>query len=149
MQRESSCPRSCSRRTAKSPPTCCLRCESTWSNFEEDLMPKLILIKHAKPLVDPTQSAELWNLSDEGREQARMLAAQLAPYQPAVVVSSQEPKAIETAEIVARELKIPNESAPDLHEHDRRNVPHMRSGEFISHIELFFRRPDEVVLGQE
>jgi broad specificity phosphatase PhoE len=112
-------------------------------------MRKLILIKHARPLVDPSKSSELWQLSDEGREQAKALAAKIAPHAPAIVVSSDEPKAIETAAILAEELNVQTESAADLHEHDRSNVPHMRSGEFISHVELFFRRPGERVLGRE
>ena len=112
-------------------------------------MRKLILIKHARPLVDPAKSSELWTLSDQGREQARALAGELAAMQPAIVVSSEEPKAVETAQILAEELKLPIEQHADLREHDRRNVPHMRSGEFISHVELFFRRPDELNLGDE
>jgi broad specificity phosphatase PhoE len=112
-------------------------------------MRKLILIKHARPLVDPTKSSELWPLSDEGREQAKALAAKIREYQPAVVVSSEEAKANETAQILAKELQIAHETAADLHEHDRSNVPHMRSGEFISHVEVFFRRPEERVLGRE
>jgi broad specificity phosphatase PhoE len=112
-------------------------------------MPELILIKHAKPLVDPAKSSELWKLSDEGRAQAKSLAKLIAEHRPAKLFSSEEPKAIETAEIVSRELNVPRETAPDLHEHDRRNVPHMRSGEFISHVELFFRRPNELLLGKE
>src|SRR5437764_1217197 len=31
-------------------------------------MRKLLLIKHASPLVDPTKSSELWRLSDKGKE---------------------------------------------------------------------------------
>ena len=112
-------------------------------------MRKLILIKHARPLVDPSKSSDLWDLSDEGREQAKGLASKIAPYQPAIIVSSEEPKAVQTAEIIAGDLKIKAASAPDLHEHDRSNVPHMRSGEFISHVELFFRKPNERVLGRE
>jgi broad specificity phosphatase PhoE len=112
-------------------------------------MRNLILIKHARPLVDPTKSSELWPLSDEGREQAKALAAKIREYQPAVVVSSEEAKAAQTAQILAGELNIAHETAADLHEHDRSNVPHMRSGEFISHVEVFFRRPDERVLGKE
>ena len=112
-------------------------------------MRKLILIKHAKPLVDPAKPSQLWNLSDDGRQQARALAGQVAPLEPAIIISSDEPKAIETAQILADELKLPTEAAPDLHEHDRSNVPHMRSGEFISHVELFFRRPNDLVLGRE
>jgi broad specificity phosphatase PhoE len=112
-------------------------------------MPKLLLIKHAKPLVDPTKSSELWKLSDEGRDQARLLVQQLSSYQPSLIVFSDEPKASETAAIVGTELNIPTEPHKDLHEHDRHNVPHMRSGEFISHVELFFRKPHELVLGHE
>src|SRR4051794_15258843 len=102
-------------------------------------MPKLILIKHARPLVDPAKSSELWTLSEEGRAQAKALATVLAPYQPTVAISSDEPKAAETAAILAKDLNIPTETSADLREHERRNVPHMRSGEFISHVELFFR----------
>ena len=112
-------------------------------------MRKLILIKHARPLVDPATPSDLWKLSEEGRAQSLTLASQLATHQPTVIVSSDEPKAIETAQIVATELKIPTESAADLREHNRSNVPHMRSGEFISHVELFFRKPNERVLGKE
>ena len=112
-------------------------------------MPTLLLVKHAKPLVDPAQSSELWKLSDEGRAGAQKLADVLAPYNVSIVISSTEPKAIETAQILAAALNIPTEPHDDLHEHDRSNVPHMRSGEFISHVELFFRRPTERVLGRE
>ena len=112
-------------------------------------MRKLILIKHAKPLVDPAKRSELWTLSEEGREQAKLLAPLVAPLAPAIVASSEEPKALETAQILASGLGISVESMPDLHEHDRSNVPHMRSGEFISHVEVFFRKPTERVLGRE
>jgi broad specificity phosphatase PhoE len=112
-------------------------------------MSKLILIKHAKPLVDSQKPAESWKLSDDGRSAARLLAMQLTSQGLSIVVSSDEPKASETAQILASELKLSAQSHPDLHEHDRSNVPHMRSGEFISHVELLFRRPHEVVLGQE
>ncbi|HEX3357767.1 MAG TPA: histidine phosphatase family protein [Tepidisphaeraceae bacterium] len=112
-------------------------------------MRNLILIKHAKPLIDPQKSSELWRLSLEGREQAKSLASAIAAYQPTVILSSEEPKATETARILAKELNLPAKSTPDLHEHDRSNVPHMRSGEFISNVELFFRSPDRLVLGKE
>jgi broad specificity phosphatase PhoE len=112
-------------------------------------MAKLILIKHAPPLVDPARPAHRWALSEAGREKCKMLARQLAPHALARMVSSEEPKAAHTAEIVALQLDIPWETAPGLHEHDRANVPHMRSAEFISMMELFFRKPDELVLGKE
>lgn len=112
-------------------------------------MPKLILIKHAAPEVVPGVPSEKWQLSERGRASCGPLAELIRPHQPQVIVSSTEPKAIETAEIVAKQLELKAQTATDLHEHDRRNVPHMRSGEFISALELFFRRPDELVLGKE
>jgi broad specificity phosphatase PhoE len=112
-------------------------------------MRKLILVKHAPPLVMPDMPSEKWALSDKGRGLCIPLADALAPHSPAVIVSSEEPKAAETAQLVAERLGIPWRTAADLHEHDRSNVPHMRSGEFISMVEVFFRKPNELVLGRE
>ena len=112
-------------------------------------MRKLILIKHASPLVIPGAPAQEWKLSDKGKESCIPLAEGLREHAPAVIVASEEPKARETAEIIALRLGIRFEAAPNLHEHDRSNVPHMRSGEFISHMEVFFRKRHERVLGRE
>lgn len=109
----------------------------------------LYLIKHAKPLVNPSQLPELWKLSSEGVEASKHLASVLQVAGIARVYCSEEVKAIETAEVIAKELNLSHETRPDLHEHDRSNVPHMRSGEFISHMEVFYRRPDERILGKE
>ena len=112
-------------------------------------MRKLILIKHASPLVIPGAPPEKWKLSDKGRESCGPLAEAIRPHAPAIIVASEEPKATETAEIIGRSLGVAAETATGLHEHDRSNVPHMRSGEFISHMEVFFRKPTERVLGRE
>jgi broad specificity phosphatase PhoE len=111
--------------------------------------PKLILIKHAPPEVVPGVPPERWTLSAKGRELCVPLAERLAAYLPSVIVASEEPKAAETARLVAERLNVPWRTAPGLHEHDRSNVPHMRSGEFISMVELFFRKPADLVLGRE
>lgn len=112
-------------------------------------MRKLILVKHASPEVVPGVPPEKWSLSEKGRALCAPLADRLAPHQPAAIVSSEEPKATQTAQLVADRLGVPWRTAPGLHEHDRGNVPHMRSGEFISMVELFFRKPAELVLGRE
>jgi broad specificity phosphatase PhoE len=120
-------------------------------NNEESTMNNrhLILIKHAAPLVDPAKSSDLWKLSEAGREQAGKLAEALRAQEIAAIVSSEEPKAKETAEILARALGVNVATSRELREHDRRNVPHMRSRDFISMVELFFRKPGERVLGSE
>ncbi len=112
-------------------------------------MPKLILIKHASPVVDPDQPPERWPLSDDGRGRAAKLAEQIKSLAPARIISSRETKAAQTAEVIASQLHLAFELADDLHEHDRSNVPHMPSRDFISMIELFFRKPHQLVLGLE
>jgi 2,3-bisphosphoglycerate-dependent phosphoglycerate mutase len=110
---------------------------------------KLILIKHAAPLVEPGKPSDQWGLSDAGRAACGPLAERLGVHQLSHIVSSEEPKARETAELLGKALNLPLSAAPGLHEHDRSNVPHLRSGEFISMMELMFRRPRDRVLGLE
>src|SRR4051812_1236089 len=115
-----------------------------WSSRRYDVWPmprQLILIKHAAPEVVPSVPSEQWHLSERGRASCGPLSEKLRPFNPGVIVSSTEPKAVETAELVAKHLNLTSQTAPDLHEHDRHDVPHMRSSEFISTMELFFRRP--------
>ena len=112
-------------------------------------MRRLILIKHARPQVDPRVASEQWTLGDEGRAGAARLAEKLRAYSFGRLVTSREPKAAETARLVGEALGRPVVEANDLFEHDRSNVPHMDSREFISMVALFFRQPDELVLGEE
>jgi broad specificity phosphatase PhoE len=112
-------------------------------------MPKLILIKHARPEIDPAIPAEEWILGPQGRESATRLADRLREYPFSQILSSSEPKALQTAQIVGHALDRPVEQVHDLYEHDRRDVPHMDSREFISLVALFFKQPDQLVLGNE
>jgi broad specificity phosphatase PhoE len=123
--------------------------QDQYPSTEFGALRKLILVKHAAPEVIPGLPPEQWTLSEKGRVACVPLADRLAGHELTRIVSSEEPKAAETARLVAERLNVPWRTAPGLHEHDRSNVPHMRSGEFISMMELFFRRPDELVLGRE
>jgi broad specificity phosphatase PhoE len=112
-------------------------------------MSKLILIKHAKPVVDPEIPSDEWGLGEEGRERAGKLVEVLRPHDIRELVSSDEPKAKQTAEVIAEAGGWGVRVVEDLHEHDRSNVPHMDSREFISAIAQFFRQPRRLVLGNE
>jgi len=112
-------------------------------------MQKIILIKHAEPQKDPSRPPDEWGLSEEGRRRCGALADRIAPLQPRVIVTSEEPKAVETGEILGGRLGVATRQAAGLQEHDRHNVPLMAPREFISYVELFFRRPSELVLGEE
>ena len=112
-------------------------------------MRKLILIKHAKPAVDEQIPSHEWGLSQEGRYACAPLAEALRAHDPAVIASSDEPKALETARLVGEALGKPVEELPDLREHDRSNVPMMRSRDFISTMALFFKDRTRLVCGRE
>ena len=112
-------------------------------------MPKLILIKHAKPVVNPEVPSDEWGLGDEGRERAAKLVGSLRQFKITELASSIEPKAKQTADIIASGLGCSLREVEGLHEHDRTNVPHMDTREFISAIAQFFRQPRRLVLGNE
>jgi broad specificity phosphatase PhoE len=112
-------------------------------------MRQLILVKHSLPEIVPEVSAAQWRLSEAGRRRCAPLAERLAHYCPAVIVASAEPKAHETAQIVAECLGLPCATAEGLHEHDRSNVAWSIADEFEASIEQFFARPAALVLGRE
>jgi broad specificity phosphatase PhoE len=112
-------------------------------------VPTLILVKHSLPEIDPTRPANQWHLSEAGRLRCTALAERLAFYRTDVIVSSLEPKAVETARSVATSLDVPFETAIDLHEHDRSNVPHMSADRFLKTAARLFDEPERVVFGAE
>ena len=65
------------------------------------------------------------------------------------MVSSGEPKAVETAEIAAERLGIGHSAYPGLHEHDRTGVPFLSDEEFGRAARNFFENPDRLVWGNE
>ncbi|MEE9591957.1 MAG: histidine phosphatase family protein [Thermoplasmata archaeon] len=78
-------------------------------------MAKVILVRHGHPLVegeDPRQ----WHLSDQGREIARALSREPIWEPVSTIYSSPEPKARETALVVAEERGLPVKVLEDLGE---------------------------------
>ncbi|MGD9101442.1 MAG: histidine phosphatase family protein [Anaerolineae bacterium] len=112
-------------------------------------MPKLILVRHSYPDIEPTRSANRWSLSETGRGRCKPLADKLAGYQLEIIVTSVEPKAVETGQIVADLLGKPCETAQGLHEHERRDVGFGSRERFESSVADFFAQPRELVFGEE
>lgn len=111
---------------------------------------RLILVKHSLPDIVAGVRASEWRLSDEGRRRCIPLAERLAVYQPTVIVASEEPKAVETGQIVAERLGLPFETAPGLHEHERPKVGHLGTHEqFVAQAIRLFEHPGELVFGSE
>ena len=109
----------------------------------------LILVRHSVPEIYGDRPANTWKLSEEGRLRAEHLAEELKSFAPDVIISSDEPKAKETAEIVASCLGLETQTLPDLHEHDRSNVPYLSHEAFQASIRTFFQEPDQLVFGNE
>jgi len=101
------------------------------------------------PVIEPAIPAREWRLSEEGQRRCRLLAGRLAKFNPQRIVSSLEPKAQETAQIVAETLGMPYESAAGLHEHLRSRVEHTSQEIFEALVRAFFEQPDQLVYGDE
>lgn len=109
----------------------------------------LILVKHSLPEVKENVPSRKWILSEEGRRRTRELAGKLASYQPELIISSVEPKARETASILAENLGLEFQEVEGLHEHDRSGSPYYPKDEFQNLIQEFFDKPSELVFGNE
>jgi broad specificity phosphatase PhoE len=109
----------------------------------------LIFFRHSLPVIDPATPAREWRLSEEGQRRCRLLAERLADFNPQRIVSSLEPKALETAQIVAETIGLPYESVEGLHEHVRSRTGHTSQEAFEASVKVFFEQPDQLVFGDE
>lgn len=109
----------------------------------------LLLVRHSSPELDPALPPEAWRLSDEGRARCAPLAARLAAYEPRLLLSSTEPKARETAELIGAELGLEVALSDGVRETARRTVPWLERDEFERGVRGLFERPDEIAFGEE
>jgi len=110
---------------------------------------RLILIKHSQPEIVPDVISHDWRLSETGRRQCCALAERLGAYRPARFVSSSEPKAAQTAAIVAELLRTPWEIAEGLQENDRTRLGPLSAEAYEATFAEFFAHPDRLVVGRE
>ena len=113
------------------------------------MAPRLVLVKHSHVDVVPGRPPRTWELSGEGRRRAAVLADRLAEFDAARVVSSVEPKAVETGEIVAQRLGVPSARVAGLHEQLRDTAPYLGAEDFEAAIAWLFDEPSKVVFGEE
>lgn len=113
------------------------------------MISKLILIKHSMPEIVSDVPANQWHLSDLGRARCALLAEKLREYSLEAIVSSVEPKAVETAQIVAKRLSMSFEIAEGLHEHERNRVTFGSAEQFEKSVAGMFANPSELVFGEE
>ena len=106
------------------------------------------LVRHAEPRVAPDVPSSEWDLRAAGLRNCVALAETLCRFLPAILVSSTEPKAVQTARLIAQQLGLEMTSRDGLREHKR-------SGEFLpkstfhSNIQASFANPTKVEFGRE
>ena len=109
----------------------------------------LYLIRHANPHIEPDVAASQWHLSPLGMVRAHQFAAHLAGCGIEHFIASSEPKAIQTAQLLAQDLEVPVTTADNLHEHERPQVGFMTRAKFTNLVARFFANPTQLVFGQE
>ncbi len=113
-------------------------------------MRKLVLVRHSKPDIAPDRPASAWRLGEIGRRRSELLASKLRGFSPAVIWSSSEPKAVETAKVVASSMGVPVQTADGLEEHHRTGVSYFPTPKaFELAVGEFFTRQEQLVLGTE
>jgi broad specificity phosphatase PhoE len=108
-----------------------------------------LYLSHPQVRIDPAVPVPRWGLSDIGRARAEALAAQPWIGRFRRVVSSDEQKAVETADILAAALGLTTQVMPSLHENDRSATGFLPPPEFEATADLFFRHPEESIRGWE
>jgi broad specificity phosphatase PhoE len=109
----------------------------------------LLLVRHSEPARDPAVPAEEWPLSNEGRRRWNALAERLAAFSPVALLTSPEPKALETAQLVAPRLGLGVDVEDGLRETGRRTVGWLPPDDLDGGVRALFDRPDEIVFGEE
>ena len=113
-------------------------------------MAHLILVRHSISAPNPDVDARNWALTNAGQDLCLPLANQLAKYQPDIIITSDEPKAIETGRITGTHLDISVHEMENLHEHERLGVPWFDSVDaFNTAVEQLLVQPELLVFGQE
>lgn len=113
-------------------------------------MPRLCLVRHTTPLIDPDLPAEEWGVGEEGRAQVDEILPTLEEIGATIIVTSPEPKARITAEILAHGTGLALQIDDDLKEQGLGTVPwYGGHDEFHSIVRNHFALPERIILGSE
>ncbi len=112
-------------------------------------MVRVILVRHAQPVIEPDKPSETWELSDDGRAATVALAQALKTFAPAAILCGAEPKMTGTATTLSEQIGVPVKPLPGLSEHARRTAKFADKDAFEAAIKSLFERPHETVYGEE
>jgi broad specificity phosphatase PhoE len=106
-------------------------------------------LTHPQVTIDPAAPVPSWGLSEVGRSRAETLAKTGWLSGTTQIISSGERKAVETAEIIGRELNVALEVREAMHENDRSATGFLPPGEFEMVANQFFADPLVSIQGWE
>lgn len=111
---------------------------------------RIVLVRHARPDIDPARPAGEWSLAHDAGEVVNRLAANLGGLGVDGVLSSPEPKALATARILSTALDIPLAEDDAFREQGLDSVPWIPDQDgFVAVVRDHFARPDAAVFGDE
>ena len=112
-------------------------------------MARLILIKHCPPQIDPAVISHRWVLSEDGRTCCAWLADAMRREGVMRLYSSLEPKALETAALIAVRLGLDLCPRADLQENDRTGLGFVSGEDLEERMQHYFGSPELLVVGNE
>lgn len=115
----------------------------------ERAVARVFYVSHPQVRIDPAVPVPRWSLSEVGRARLLAVADRTWVRGLAAVVSSDETKAIETAELLAAPSGSPVAVREGLHENDRSATGFLPPPEFERMADAFFASPEESVRGWE
>jgi broad specificity phosphatase PhoE len=112
-------------------------------------MNRVFFITHPGVVVDPRVPVPQWKLSPRGLARVRRLLEQAWVAEIGHIVSSDERKAVDMAELLAGHLGLSFTTRAELGENDRSATGYLPREEFETTADLFFEHPDRCVRGWE
>ncbi|MDB6454048.1 histidine phosphatase family protein [Falsirhodobacter sp. 20TX0035] len=107
-------------------------------------------LTHPQVLIDPQKEVRRWSLNAVGAARVAALAGRPGALSATRrIISSDETKAIETAQPLARALGVGLEVRPAMHENDRSATGFLPPAEFEAVADAFFAEPARSVRGWE
>lgn len=106
-------------------------------------------LTHPQVLIDPLKPVGDWSLSDIGRRRTLALAGNNRLSSTTNIVSSDETKAVETAQIISEGLGKDFIIKSAMHENDRSATGFLPPAEFEKVADSFFTNPSKSILGWE
>jgi broad specificity phosphatase PhoE len=109
----------------------------------------VFFITHPEVVVDPRIPVPQWKLSARGIARVHRMLEQDWVADIGHIVSSEERKAMDAAELLAGHLGLSFATRAELGENDRSATGYLQRGEFEATADLFFKQPDRSVRGWE